>query len=511
MTQEKIQEKTLAEQKAEILFEEFENFSSAYLPTNIAHNRRHRGVGGSKKYTKELLQQYLESPEVYSSNLIDFSEYLYRVSPTYNKIIDFYATLPTYAYVVDAPKRLDTKILKKTEEEYFTVLELLEKMSLRHELQKIMKITYKQDIFYGYEIETDDSFYVKSMPREYCQITSIEDGVFNYSFNFSYFIGQEHLLGSFPKEFTTIYNNILKERTISQNVKSNKVISGTEIYEDYMWRELSPQKAFALKLNEDIPYPLPPFVTSMESALEEEMYNEMKRDKNALENFIALVQKIPLNDDDQSLDVFRLDLTLARRFHQDVLASVPEGVGVITSPMSIEAVKLEKSKQDDDLAMIAKDNTLSNAGLPPNIFSTTNKTSGGIKYAIQYLEQVSFAPLRQVERWINRKLKRLNGRNKFQIRMLDVTNYSRDEVFDRNLKASQFGISTKQETAAALGQSPLDFENKITIEELMLNLSERMKPLASSHTQKADSKEAGREKMNDQDITESTNTWRENQ
>ena len=493
--QTEISEEKLRTQKMQYALEQFKHFSNNYL--TISDSSSSSGRRGSGNYTAEKLNSYLENPEQYSDDLVNFSRYLYSTSATYNKIINFYATLPTYAYVVDSIEEItsddDLEIVRKN---YQRVLELLEKMSLRHELQKLMKVAYKEDVFYGYEMETSKSYYILHMNPDLCKITSIEDGVFNYSFNFSIFDGNEELLLDYPEEFEKLYREYQRSK--------DKTDDG--------FMELDSKKAFAIKINEDVTYPLPPFSSSMVSAIEEQDYKKIKKNKDALDNFMALVQHIPLDDKQQGMDAFKIELDLAMQFHSLASGVLPDGVGLITSPMKIEAVKLEKSKRDDDLVMQSKDNTLSDAGLPPNIFSTTNKTAGGIKYAVQYLEQVSFAPLRQIERWINRKLKRLSGRHKFKIRFLDVTNFSRNDVFDKYLKGAQFGFPVKQEVAATLDISPLNFSNKLVLENDLLGLNEEMIPLSSSHTQSASSgdSEVGRTKEDDQDISESTEVWREN-
>ena len=115
----------------------------------IPENNR-RGGRGSNNYTPERLLRFLESPEQYSNELVNFSEYLFNVSATDNKITNFYATLPTYAYSVDARNLLDEDVdLDLVRKNYVKTLELLEKMNLRHELQKLMKVAYKRDVVYG--------------------------------------------------------------------------------------------------------------------------------------------------------------------------------------------------------------------------------------------------------------------------------------------------------------------------------------------------------------------------
>lgn len=500
MSQENMSSEQLREQKLQMAMEFFNRNAKNYL--SIPSDERKSGRRNT--YNVENLKRYIENPEQYSSELVSFSKHLYHASSSYQKVINFYATMPTYSYVIDSSKFVeleDENAIKTFKNNYIRIMEQVDKMSLRHELQKLMKIAWKEDVVYCYEMETKESYYIKHLEPENCRISSIEDGVFNYEFNFSIFEGgdSEKLLQAYPPEFTVIFNQYLR----AKNNKNNRETVSP-------WIELDSKNAFAIKINEDITHAVPPFLSSMESALDEDMYKKIKANKDALDNFMALVQQIPINDDNQSIDNFRISLELAMNFHDQASQVLPDGIGLITSPMKIEAIKLEKSKRDDDLEMKAKDNTLSNAGLPPNIFSTTNKTAGGIKYAIHYLEQITFAPLRQIERWINRKLKRQTGKHKFQIRFLDVTNFSREEVFNRYLKGGQAAFPVKQEIASSLDMTPLDFYNKLQIENQVLDLTDLMIPLPSSHTQSNKEKEAGRERLDDKEVSESTENWREN-
>lgn len=458
-----------------------------------------RSYGSLKTFDPETLKSMLDDPKTHSSELLAFSEYLYYSSPTYKKVIQFYSTLPTYNYVVDVNRLLDPADAEGFKKTYWKTLELLKKMNLKHELQKLAEVAWRQDVVYCYEMESKDSYYLKHMPVDYCRISSVEDGVFNYEFDFSLFLQDSKLLKEYPSEFTEIF---LELERIKKNSK--------DWVNDMYWYELNPAKAFAYKINEDTTVAIPPFLESMESALDEDLYRRIKKSKDALDNFMALTQKIPLNDDDQTMDVFRLNYDIAMDFHMQASEQLPDGIGLITSPMDITAIKLEKSNRDEDLEMRAKDNTLSNAGLPPNIFSTTNKTAGGIKYAIRYLEQVIFKQLRQMERWINRKLKYQSGKYKLSIRFLDVTHFSTEDYFDTLLKGASASLPVKQEASSVLGLSPMDMYNKALIENQILGLNDILEPLVSAHTQSRSDRESGREKLKDDKISESTEVWREN-
>ena len=83
-------------------------------------------------------------------------------------------------------------------------------------------------------------------------------------------------------------------------------------------------------------------------------------------------------------------------------------------------------------------------------------------------------------------------------------------MFNRYLKGGQSAFPVKQEIASSLDMTPLDFYNKLQIENKVLDLTDLMIPLPSSHTQSGSEKEAGRDKLDDKEVSESTENWREN-
>ena len=50
------------------------------------------------------------------------------------------------------------------------------------------------DVYYGYEIETNDSYFLKSLDPDYCRISGSDDGCIMFDFNFAYFKGREKLI-----------------------------------------------------------------------------------------------------------------------------------------------------------------------------------------------------------------------------------------------------------------------------------------------------------------------------
>ena len=74
-------------------------------------------------------------------------------------------------------------------------------------------------------------------------------------------------------------------------------------------------------------------------------------------------------------------------FHEALSMTVPDNVGVVTSPMEIDTVSFDKDSATDDSVEKATKNFWDNAGVSQILFSSDNKTSQGIAMSIATDEQ----------------------------------------------------------------------------------------------------------------------------
>jgi len=400
-------------------------------------------------------------------------------------LILYFACLPTFDYIVE-PYGLNTeKINKKTfKTQYQKTLELLEIMNLPHEFLKVLKIAFKEDVFYGYEHMSDDSYFIQPLDPDYCQISSIEDGVYNFAFDFSYFNKYPKKLKQYPEEFQQKYKKYEKDK------------------KNYRWQELDSNNTICIKVNEELDYPLPPFNAVFESVFDIEDYKKLKKVKTKLDNYMVLTQQIPIDDKNSEPNNFLIDLDTAIAFHNRAVQALPEAVGLITSPMKIDAIKLDRKQTDTDQVAHAERDYYNAAGVSQFLFNSEKVTSVGLSKSINTDEQIVFALLRQFERWVNRKLKNFNTKYKFRIRFLNTTVFNVDNVFEKYLKAAQYGMPVKLALGASLGLSGSEMANMVFLENEIMELHDTLIPLSSSHTQSSKG-EKGRPQKSEDELTES--------
>src|SRR5690606_11958732 len=150
---------------------------------------------------------------------------------------------------------------------------------------------YKNDFFFGYEIETDTSYFILPLDNKYCKISSYEDGIYNFAFDFSFFDSCNDELELNPVEFIHKY----------YNYKATKE----------KWIELDAKSTICIKTNIDTQYALPMFSGMFPSLYELEEYKKMKKDRTKNENYLLLHQRIPMDEKNPDLNKFLIDLELA--------------------------------------------------------------------------------------------------------------------------------------------------------------------------------------------------------
>lgn len=427
-----------------------------------------------RKYTKSQIISYLENPASYEQQLRQMSQYLFNISNYYRRLIQYFAGMSTFSYIVvpygvDYSKNVN---LNKFRKGYYAVTNQLEKMNIRHEFSRALMVAFRDDIYYGYVWETNDSYTFQQLDADYCKISSIEDGVYNFAFNFGYFDSNKERLPNFPPEFTTMYNAYKADNKLK-------------------WQELPSENSVCLKVNEQSYVPVPPFVSLFSALADIEDYRAISKDASEVNNYKALCLEIPTGGD----GTFLIDYDLCKEFYDMMCNVLPENIGAFMSPMKVTDWNFEKSGavSGTDEVAAAENSMWQQAGVNKILFGGgEDPSSSTLNLSTINDQMIVFMMMRQIERWINRKLKSVSSSIKFKINILDVTYFNRVEMHNQYLKDGQYGLPVRSAIMATAGYSPSDLENLSYLENTVLELNKNEVPLASSNTQSAVSDEGGR-------------------
>ncbi|MCR4361965.1 hypothetical protein NUG13_11570 [Bacillus subtilis] len=469
--------------------------------TDLSGNVGGRGL--LKKYTQSEVREIVENFKIERNQerLREISVLLWAKSPQYQRLLKYFAGMATFAHVIAPIKDLRTLNNKKVQKQYVEIGELLKLMSLRHEMTKVLNVAFREDIFYGYVHKDKRSFYIQQMPPSICKATSVEDGVFNYSIDMTHIQSQDNKgkLHVWAKEIQIKY---LEWKSMRER---NPKIS--------QWVELDAKNTICIKVNEDMLEPFPPFAGVFDSIFDIEAFKDLRKDREKLGNYMVLTQKLPMRQDSENNNDFMIDKEFMMFFHNQASDVVPDNVGVITSPMDIKPINFQQDKVDRDGVAKATRDFWEDGGTSQLLFSSSNTSSAGLGMSIKSDEEMVFALLTQIERWLNRYLKGQFGDLMFNVSILPVTRYNQDEMHKMYLESAQYGVPVKSHLSATVGLDPIEVMNMSYLENDMLKMHEEWIPLMSSHTM-SDSVEGtnssdGAPKKKDKEISDETSRDRD--
>ncbi len=473
-----------------------------HLPKNFAALNRliMRDLNGNTrsptfyKYTKDQISTYLANPYSYQKNLRNAAVYLYAASSHFRRLIQYFVSLSDLAYVV-SPYRIDTGTAKASTlgKQYRRALNMLSAMDIKNQFPKILTVCLREDTFYGTMWVTNDNVTIQQLPSDYCNIAVIEGNVLNVSFDFSYFDSNSEYLELYPPEFSSKYKLYQNDRT------------------GMKWQELDSPNSFAVKCNNDIlNYSIPPFAGIFREIYDLEDYRSLRLTKTELENYAMLVMKLGINSDGE----WEMDFGKAKEFYSNLDSVLPEEVGAVLSPMNIDKISFERTNNGDaNTTAEAEQNLFTAAGVSTLLFNNDKASSNALLQSIKADQALTFGIVKSLEGVVNRFIQSYSYGKNFKVTFLDVSPWNRSEMGDQYLKAAQYGFPTLSYYCASQGLSQAEMDCMAFLEEDILDLKGRFKPLQSSSTMSADaadgSGEAGRPEKSGEDLSDSGESSRE--
>lgn len=427
---------------------------------------------GFGNYNKADIQRALGAPYSNQSILRNAVRYLYVTSPHFYRLIQYFAALTDFSYYV-SPYRIDPqKANQKTiNYNYRKVLNLFSSMNIKTQCSKMLTVCLREDVFYGTAWVSDDNIVIQQLPSEYCQIASVEDGVPNVTFDFSYFVSKPHLINFFPREFKEKYDEYKR--------------SGSK----KKWLELDSPTSFAVKCNTDtLEYAVPPFAGLLREIFDLEDYKLLKLAKTTIDNYAMISMDIPTDDEGHAL----IEEGKAKEYWSNLDSIVPDEIGTMATPMKLNKISFERSgaNQADTIAE-AEQNLFTAAGVSSLLFNNEKASSNALLLSIKADQALTYGIVKSIGDALNRILHAQPYGKYWKLTFIDCSPVNRKEVGDQYLKAAQYGLPTVMMYAASQGLGQAEFDSMNFLENDVLGLKEKLIPLRSSATQSSVSDSKG--------------------
>lgn len=229
---------------------------------------------------------------------------------------------------------------------------------------------------------------------------------------------------------------------------------------------------------------------------------QLKLTKTELENYALLVMTLGIDSDGN----WQMDLGKAQEFYHNLDDVVPEEIGTVLSPMPINKISFERNHAGDTNTIAdATSNLFKAAGVSELLFNSDKSSSNALLLSIKADQAMTYSIVKSLEGMLNRFIRRHSYGKYFKVTFLDCSPFNRKEMGDQYLKACQYGMPMVSYFCASQGllQDEMDCMN--FLEDDVLGIKSRFKPLQSSSTQSASSgqEEAGRPQSEIEDLTDS--------
>lgn len=411
-------------------------------------------------YTKEDIVDWLKSPSSNEKNLRNASISLYLSSMHYQRLINYYANLLLWQYVI-SPLNYDRSKKDKIDsfkKQYIKTVNSLELMNIPEMMRNITVVALREGAYYGVRWSDKNASFLQRIDPDYCVITSMSDGIFLYSVDMSKI--SENKLSMYPPAFTKMYNEY--------KASGNK------------YQEVPSDISVCIKADTSITdYTVPIFAATMPYLFTIANVEALQETADELSNYKMVAGEIPVDKD--GVSTIPWDLVL--KYYNNIANAVGEHVGVAIAPFKLTSFDFNNngSVADIDNVNRAISNYWTTAGTSGLLHGVANSTSGVTKLAIKNDESYVFGILKQAERMFNHYLKtNFSGSFKFKLTFLPTTIYNREETVKMYKESVPFGIG-KSYYMASLGIPQHDIEGLSFLEDDVLHYSELLKPLVNSH------------------------------
>lgn len=426
---------------------------------------RDRGRGGYADYTVEDIKEILNRGN--SRELEQVSVHFYRSNGIYTHMINYLSNLLLYDTIVIPKRDLGSRVSNgMMNKRFHMALKFIEGIDVAVTFTRITKLMLIHGVYYGLVRDfSSETILIQDLETHYCRSRfKSPNGVDLLEFDLGYFDAilepeiRFETLDSFPVEFKKAYLKF-KERP------------------SLRWFEVPEHLGVVFYDLDMIPY----LVASLPSTLmyDEAQDDERRRDRQELEKL--LITQMPIANNGEP--VFDLDETVAIHEGMTRMLSDAKYINVLTTFGEVKFEDAQDATQASrDKLKQYKRATYDAIGSSATLFNAEGNTS--LEYSVNRDTSVMLQFAEKYANWMTYQLNRRYGTGQltFDVEILPTTIYNRDKMASLYLRGAQYGYS-KMYAGAALGIKQSNLVGLVEFENDVLNLTEKLVPLQSSHTQ----------------------------
>ena len=428
------------------------------------------------------------------------SNYFYRTSGIYQKVINYYATMYRFDWYI-VPDILDDSIKEdKVLKEFVKILDYLDNSYLKKLCSDIALKVIRDGAYYGYIIKSDNALILQELPIDYCRVRYMIGNLPAVEFNMRWFDDKfadvnyrMRILNMFPEDFKKGYMLYKKGKLPMEpdplTINYPEKYWDTIVNDSYgSWYLLDPGSVIKFNLGPGM-LDLPLFINAIPSIIDLDQAQGIDRQRQMQQLLRIIVQKLPL---DKNGDLI-FDVDEAQDIHNNAVAMLQRAIGVdvLTTFADVESIDMSQNTStanDDGLEKVER-TVYNSLGVSKNLFNTDGNLSleksiledEGVMRRLLLQFQIFFDKITQ-EKVQSKNRKKYN----FHLYILETTQYNYKELSKMYKEQVQIGYS-KMLPQIALGHSQSSIVNTAYFENNLLHLTDIMIPPLMSSTMSSES------------------------
>lgn len=428
----------------------------------------------NKAYKRQDLTRAISQNDI--NTMREISVYFYGENQLYARMVDFYATMPTFYWMV-VPRRAKDLETDSLLDKWWNVLDFIEVINPEVLGEEVMRKAVLEGEAYvavreKIKDDGDHEFGAQFLPNKYCRVTarykSREVVDFNVKFFDEIYSNPDvrlEAMKNFPDYMVKAYNEW------NEGPKA----SGME------WAPLDPNYAFRFSLRPD---GRPILLSALFDLLDLEDVKSLTMLKLEQELSKILVQHFGTDKDGHPI----VDFKTMEMFHSGATSVVGNlaGVDVITTLADISEVNLQENSPtaSNHPMKIATEAVHSSAGIAAQLLNPS--TAGTLSLSLIVNETTISRVVKQFQDFLNVRVetnynKKGKDRTRFNVMVPLITHYNKEKLSKLYKEQTALGYS-KFLPAIALGERQSDILSIMEFENSTLDLVSLMIPPASSNT-----------------------------
>lgn len=453
---EKLEQQSFAKKKNNETFKQMRDVTKTVRQTTLS------------SYNKENVVKYLQKIDSYEKELRGLSRYLFYRSQVYFRLIMYNATMfdLNARYVVpnyDPTQENDKDAILKS---YYETLKVLELMDLQHQLLPTIINNFIEDVFFGCCWIDETGMFILKIPPEYCKISGkYFTGDYSFYVDMSNYKKYEDILEFLGEPLTSMY----------------KAYGGDN---KNKWQPMPDEYAICTKSRIESWETIVPIYSGLFIDLIGLLdLADVQAVSDSQQIYKLITATIPTLKGATDADQWAVDVDLAVDYYNKLVESLPSYIGAAITPIPLDTISFSDDQTTDTTKVQkATKEVLNTSGGSQILNSSTISGAEAFRSATRADTEFAISSLLgQIQGWTNRMLS-YHVSNPSKVKFFEVSAYTKDAFKESMQKDLQYGFPNIIAINSLNGFSEMDTLALNYLENDVLNLTNKFKPLTSAAT-----------------------------